>query len=76
MSEEITISSFDELIKILETSDLSNKEAEEIVSKTIGIYMLMDVNDNRDMYVHKLKSFWKMYKDKPLYDRPIFLIEE
>lgn len=74
MSEQITINSFEDLIEVLETNNLSNKDAEEIVSKAIGVYTLMDLNKDKSNFINELKSFWKIYKNKPLTDRPIFLI--
>ncbi len=70
MNNQISINSFNELIKFIENNEVSNKDIAEIILKTMRVFIFFE---NKENLILELKEYWNLYKDKPLNERPLFL---
>lgn len=75
MSEQIEINTFDDLINFIETQNASTKDIQNIISKTVGVYVFLNSDNDKTQLIKDLKTYWSKYKNKPLAERPMFLCD-
>lgn len=73
MRKQFKIKSFDDFIKFIETQNVSESDLQEILSKTIGIYIFFNSHDDKRILINDLKNYWSKYKNKPLEDQALLL---
>ena len=66
---EVKVSTFEELIELLETRRLTSEQRNEIVRLTLKVIVLGDYTQRE--LIQELKTFWDKYDHQQ--ERPIFL---
>ena len=66
---EVKVSTFEELIELLETRTLTSKQRHEIVRLTLKVIVLKDYTQRE--LIQELRTFWDKYDHQQ--ERPIFL---
>lgn len=66
---EVKVSTFEELIELLETRRLTIEQRNEIVRLTLKVIVLKDYTQRE--LIQELKAFWGKYDHQK--ERPIFL---
>jgi len=66
---EVKVSTFEELIELLETRRLTIEQRNEIVRLTLKVIVLKDYTQRE--LIQELKAFWDKYDHQQ--ERPIFL---
>ena len=66
---EVKVSTFEELIELLETRRLTSEQRNEIVRLTLKVIVLKDYTQRE--LIQELKTFWDKYDHQQ--ERPIFL---
>jgi hypothetical protein len=74
--KKISIKSFDDLIEFIENHNIEPKDIRELISNTIGVSIFFCSQDNKTVLIKDLQYYWGKYKDKPIKERPLFLLSE
>ena len=66
---EVKVSTFEDLIELLETRTLTREQRNEIVRLTLKVILLKDYTQRE--LIQELRTFWDKYDHQQ--ERPIFL---